>query len=209
MVRKYLYGVVAFVLAFGILLISLLRSSTVNFALADFKSSPSPQPTQLPDIDYTMTLPGNVLPDSVLWPLKAIRDRVWYMLTFSHLGRAELALLFADKRLVAGVSLFEKNNSVLGLSTVTKGEKYLEMAVSEEELARKSGADTSTFLTKLAASSLKHRQIIEGNMIPKAPEDVRPSLSQLETYSKTAFTDARDALVSMGKDAPKNPFDGQ
>lgn len=209
MVRKYLYGVVAFVLAFGVLSISLLRSSTVNFALAEFKSSPSPRPTQIPNINYVMTLPGNVLPDSLLWPLKAIRDRIWYMLTFSHLGKAELALSLADKRLVSGKTLFDKNNYVLGISTVTKGEKYLEIACDEEELAREDGIDTSAFLTRLANSSLKHRQIIESEIMPMAPEDIRPSLSQLESYSKLAFNESRDALLSMGKDAPKNPFDGQ
>lgn len=209
MLRKYLYGVVAFALALGILSVSLLRSSAVNFAFAASGTSPSPQPTEVPEINYAITLPGRVLPDSILWPLKAVRDRVWYMLTFSHLGKAELALFFADKRLMSGKSLFDKSNSVLGLSTVTKGEKYLEIASGEEKLARKGGVDTSAFLTTLATSALKHRQVIERDIMPKAPEDVRPVLSQLESYSKTTFGEARDALLSMGKDAPQNPFDGQ
>lgn len=204
-----MYGFAAFVLAFGILSISILRSSLVNYAFAVSKSSPTPEAEQMPEVNYTMTLPGRVLPGSFLWPLKALRDRVWYLLTFNHLKKAELALFFSDKRLVSGQSLFKDNDPDLGLSTVAKGEKYLEMAVNEEEAARKGGQNTSEFLAKLAAASLKHREIIENEIIPGAPEEARPYLSQLEVYSKTAFTKASELLISSGKESPKNPFEGQ
>lgn len=209
MLRKYLYGIIAFALAVGILSISILRSSLVNYAFAASKPSPIPTPQEMPKIDYIMTLPGKVLPGSILWPVKATRDRIWYLFTFDHLKKAELALFFADKRLTSGQSLFKTNNSNLGLSTVTKGEKYLEMAAREEEAARSGGQDTSVFLAKLAAASLKHWEIIEKEIIPGALEEVRPHLTQLLVYSKTAFTKASETLISNGKECPKNPFEGQ
>jgi len=209
MLRKYLYGLAAFVLAVGILSVSILRSSLVNYAFAASKSSPAPTPQQIPEVDYVMTLPGKILPGSLLWPIKAARDRIWYIFTFGHLKKAELALFFSDKRLVSGQSLFEVNDSNLGLSTVTKGEKYLEMAVREEDLARKEGQDTSAFLIKLANASLKHWEIIEKSIIPGAPEEARPHLSRLLVYSRTAFTKASELLISNGKELPKNPFEGQ
>lgn len=209
MLRKYLYGVAAFALAVGILSVSILRSSLVNYAFAASKSTPTPKTQQMPEVDYVMTLPGKVLPGNLLWPVKATRDRIWYLFTFNHLKKAELALFFADKRLTSGQSLFKANDSNLGLSTITKGEKYLEMAAREEELSRGGGQDTSVFLAKLAAASLKHWEIIEKDIIPGAPEEVRPHLTQLLVYSKTAFTKASETLISNGKESPKNPFQGQ
>lgn len=207
--RKYLYGLAAFVLAFGILSVSILRSTSVNYAFAAAKSSPTPAPQQIQEVDYDMALPGKVLPGNLLWPLKALRDRVWYLITFSHLKKAELGLFFSDKRLSSGQTLFKSGNANLGISTVTKGEKYLEMAGSEEEQARKEGHDTSAFLLKLATASLKHREIIEKQILPIAPEVMRPDLSQLEVYSKAAFTKASEVLISKGKESPKDPFNGQ
>jgi hypothetical protein len=206
--KKYLYGLASFALAFAILSVSLIKSSYVNFANAENVTPPSPIPSHVPEVDYIMALPGKVLPDSVLWPVKAARDRVWYTITTDHLKKADLALGYSDKRLISAKSLFQSGNHELGLSTITKGEKYMEMAVSEEKLARARGQDTSELAMKLANCSLKHREIIEKDIIPNVPEDYRPQLSQLEKYSKTAYIEAGGSLASFGKIAPNNPFEG-
>lgn len=208
MVRKYLYGLLAFVLAFGILSISLLRSSSQILAFNSPDPSPTPTPIEQSKVDYALPFPGRVLPGTILWPLKAIRDKLWYFLAAGHLSRAEAALLFSDKRLVAGDEVFKSGNIDLSVSVIDKAEKYLEIAANQEKEARSDGIDTSKFLTNLATSSLKHREVIEKHMASRAPAEVKVHLMKTMDYSKGIYRDASEALEAQGKDAPKSPFDG-
>lgn len=207
MLRKYLLGTLTFVFAFAVLSISVLQTTSISYVFA----TPSPQVvlgTQTPEVNYQIPYPGSVLPDSPLWSFKALRDRIWYVLTRSPLKRAELALLFSDKRLESSKMLFMKKKPDVALSTLAKGEKYLEIAVNQEIIARAKGYDTSEFLVKLATASLKHRQVIE-EILPAAPEDAKPEIIKVGDYSKNSYKAARDALNSKGMTAPENPFDSQ
>lgn len=214
MFKKYVLGVGAFVLAFTILAISVMRTAAVSFALApsDF-STPAPKveldATASAQIDYTLAFPGNVLPDSPLWNLKALRDRVWYFITTNPLKKAEMALLFSDKRLGSSLMLLDGKKPDLALTTLSKGEKYLEIASAEEKVARSEGMDTSAFLKRLALASLKHRQVIEQQILPFSPDDAKPSIIKIEDYSKNAYKSGRDGLNDKGIAPPFNPFDGQ
>lgn len=208
MVRKYLYGLPAFVLAFGILSVSLLRSSSQILAFNSPNPSPTPTPPDQSLVDYTLPFPGRVLPGTVLWPLKAMRDKLWYFLAASHLSRAEAALLFSDKRLVAGDEVFKSGNIDLSVSVIDKAEKYLEIAANQEKEARSDGIDTTLFLTNLASSSLKHREVIERHLASGAPAEVKVHLSKTVDYSKAIYRDSSEALEARGKESPKSPFDG-
>lgn len=203
-----MYGVVAFVLAFVILSVSVLRSCSVSQAYGD--STPLPAvvtiPASTPKIEYTLPYPGGILPDNWLWYFKAIRDRVQYLVTTDPLKKADLALLYSDKRLGASLALFENKKPDLGTTTLTKGEKYLEEAAKNEALARGKGTNTDEFLVKLANASLMHRQVIEEKIMPLTPEDIKPSVVKVEDYSKNTYKSCRDALNSKGVTPPKDPF---
>ena len=208
MFRRFLYGLPAFGLAFAILTISLLKSATVRYAFG------APNPTSKPSaetenfqIDYFLPYPGRILPGSPVWPLKALRDAFWYRLTRDPLKRAEIALLSSDKRIAASQKFFENKNFELGLTVLTKSEKYLETAFDDEEEARKRGTDTSSFLNKYALSSLKHRQVID-QILEVAPDEARPSIAKIQDYSKNAYKFSRDVLNSKGLPVPKSPFSG-
>jgi len=210
MLRKYILGSMVFGLAFGIFSVSVLRSASVSYVFA----TPIPNAVNVlavktQQIDYQFPFPGTILPDTPLWSVKALRDRVWYTLTTDHLKKAEMALLFSDKRLQSSLMLFEGKKPDIALSTLSKGEKYLETAMDEETKARASGVNTSLFLTKLATASLKHRQIIEENMMPLSPEDAKPEVIKINDYAKNTYKYSRDGLNSLGVSPPKNPFDGQ
>ena len=199
------FGIIAF--AFAILSVSILQSSSVSYSFSAPTDDTSVLGESASEIDYKMPYQGSVLPDSPLWPLKAFRDKIWYLLTSSPLKRAELALLFSDKRLVSAKVLFEDKKSDIAISTLTKGEKYLEVAVAQELLARSEGYDTTAFLNTLATASLKHRQIIEG-LMPVVPEDGKPLVVKTEDYAKNSYKAARDGLNSKGLSVPISPFDG-
>ena len=207
MFKKILLVSAVFAFAFAILSISILQATTITYS---FKANTSASPVlgiQTPEIEYQMPYEGKVLPDSPFWVLKAARDRIWFLITSSPSRRAELALLFSDKRLVSAKTLFENKKPNIAISTLTKGEKYLEVAVAQEKIARLQGVDTSAFLTRLAVASLKHRQVLE-SLIPLVPEDARPFIVKTEDYSKNSYIAATDGLNSKGLPVPISPFDG-
>jgi len=205
MFKKLLLISVVFAFAFAILSISILQTTSISYSFTAKTLDSSVLGIESQEIDYQMPYEGRVLPDSPFWVLKAARDRVWFLITSSHARRAELALLFSDKRLMSAKTLLEKNKPDIAISTLTKGEKYLEVAVSEERAARQENNDTSVFLTRLAVASLKHWQIIE-SLMPLVPEDGKPFVSKNENYSKNSYRAARDVLNSKGLPVPIGPF---
>jgi len=206
MLKKILFVLGIFTIAFVVLLISIFDSSAINYSVTKSPSQPSFE-NNTPNINYTLPYMGRVLPDSPFWGLKALRDKIWFGITTSHLRRAELALLFSDKRLLMSKKLFEEGKTDVAVSTFTKGEKYLAIAVSEEVLASKNGMDTGNFLNKLALAALKHKEVGE-DLIQLAPEEAKPLIVKTKVYARDAYEAARNALNSKGLPVPKDPFDG-
>lgn len=203
---------IVFLLAFSILYISVLRTAEIKYSFSGFAGNPMSsaniQEGSLhvdSKINYILPKPGSVLPDNLLWPVKAMRDKTWSVLTTSTTKRAELHLLFADKRLVASRILLEKGNYDLAVATLTKAEKHLEEASTTEMKARSKGLDTSKLLVTLANASLKHREVIE-EMIPLFPEGARSAVIKVEDYPKKAYEEAMHALQEKKLFVPPNPF---
>ena len=147
------------------------------------------------------------MPDSPIWTLKAMRDNVWYKITINPLKRAEIALLLSDKRLQMSKSLFENKKPDIGFSTLTKGEKYLEIAFADVNEAGKRGMNTSEFITKLATASLKHREVLD-QILEIAPEDAKPGIIKIGDYPKNIYKETSSILNSKGLSTPKSPFIG-
>lgn len=208
MVRRIGVVLSAISLAVGILAISVLRAASIEYSFngANGKVLGEEIAPQIV-IDYAFPYPGGVLPDHPLWPLKVVRDRLWLAITLSPTRKAELLLLFADKRIVSSKILFEKDKAELAFSTLTKAEKYLERAALKEKENRGKGMDTKDFLEKLAKASLKHRQVVR-EILEIAPEDAKPDIIRTEDYPRRVYKEARDGLNSMGITPPENPFNG-
>ena len=199
--------------AFVVLFVSILRTASV---IPRF-SQPGPERivtqiitpdnNELKDIEihYRLVFPGTVLPDSPIWSLKAIRDKIWLTLTTSPTRKAELYLLFADKRLGSAKLLFEKGNYEEGYKTLLKAEKYLELASSQEQKNRADNFDTSEFLLRLANASLMHRLVIE-QLNLQAPEEIQPNIIVVRNYPIRVYEKSFSALSSLGIKPPKNPF---
>lgn len=206
--RKFAVVMPILIFAVGVLFTSVFRTASVKY---EFDSATQSQASLVLgeediDIDYSLPFPGRVLPDNPFWPLKALRDRVWLWVTTNPSRRAELYLLFADKRLGGAKILFEKGKPEIGLSTLTKAEKYLASATSQEIDNRKTGIDTTEFLGRLANASLKHYQVMQ-EIYDMAPEEAKPTVVQFQDFSKRSFEEARNALLERGINPPENPFD--
>lgn len=107
-------------------------------------------PAKAQMVDYYLPYPG-YLPDHPLYWVKMVRDRVDLWLTFKQETKLERLLSYADKRLAAGWALVEKGKIDLGVSTLTKGEKYLDQAMV---------LSTHIEETKLNKAKLKHWEVL-------------------------------------------------
>lgn len=114
-------------------------------------------------VEYYLPYPG-ILPDSSLYRVKALRDKVRLVLTFDQEAKAEKELLFADKRIGAAVALIEGGKVSLGVSTATKAEKYLESAVKRIIALQRDGRDVKSMLGTLTKATAKHVEVLETMM---------------------------------------------
>lgn len=208
MLRRALTVLPTLIIAAGILSYSLLRASSVNNTF-NLPSSP-PTPIVLADseeymINYTLPDPGSILPDNPLWPITALKDRVWLMATLTPLKKAELELFYADKRLGASYKLFELGKYEAAFSTLTKAEKYLYQASTHIEEAKKRGEPVGNILERSYNSSLKHRGEID-KILEMAPEETKPDITRTQDYAKESYKMARDGLNELGLPTPENPF---
>lgn len=125
-----------------------------EFMVEDMVVAPATE-MQTEATDYYLPYPG-ILPDHPMYWLKMVRDRVQLWLTTKPETKAEKLLLYADKRLGAGWALVEGNKISLGVTTLTKAEKYLEKAlVMSAELDQE-----SSLVEKLNKASLKHKEVL-------------------------------------------------
>jgi len=104
------------------------------------------------NVDYYLPYPG-ILPDHPLYWLKMVRDRIILITVVNPDAKAEKLLLYADKRLGAAWALIDGNKQTLGVSTLTKAEKYLEQAVT---------INTNTaFKDRLNKAIVKHEEVVK------------------------------------------------
>ena len=204
------------VIAFVILFISILKTASItpSFSYAPISDaqlieSMKTEGGEISElINYELVYPGSVLPDHPLWSIKALRDKLWMSMTAGSKNKAELSLLFADKRLAATSILFDNNDYERGFTTLAKAEYYLQDAMDLEEKSRVSGGDTSDLLLRISNGSLKHRYVVNDVLI-LAPEDGRPTIKKLEEIPTGVYARSVAALESLGVTPPFNPFEGE
>ena len=109
-------------------------------------------------VDYYLPYPG-LLPGNFFYPLKMVRDKIWLFFTTNNLKRAELYLLFADKKMAAAQALMKEDKKDLATVTANKAEEFLEKAVEHEKKAKQKGQETKLFLEKFVKASLKHDEV--------------------------------------------------
>jgi len=197
--KNFIIALAALVFALGVLITSVVgttaqSSSSYRVLPAETEAEPSPEATVSPEpkVDYYFVYPG-ILPDHVLYPLKMIRDKIWLLLTTEPVKRAELFLLFADKRLGAGKALVEGGKEELGITTLSKGEKYLEQAIDQASKAKEAGKETTDLYEKLARATLKHQEVL-GEVVLKVPEETQPALSEMMKYPQQGYEIVKEVL---------------
>lgn len=119
--------------------------------------------------EYRLPYPG-ILPNHRLYPLKAVRDRLMEFFTRDLNKKADLYLLYADKRIYMAQMLAEQKEWALADSTASKAEKYLLRVKETVEALEDIGGEVDvTFIPKVKQATLKHQQILK-DLTKKAPK---------------------------------------
>lgn len=155
------FSLLIFLLSFGFF------SASANAVAEDLSVSSSSGV----EVDYELPYPG-LLPDSPLYFLRMIRDRIISILIADPLKKAEFNLLQADKRLNAGIYLMSKGNVSLAVSTISKAENYLGESLDKVEEAKKQGEDAGGIEGKLKNALKKHQQELS-KILKKVGENFR------------------------------------
>jgi len=120
-------------------------------------------------VEYTLPYPG-ILPDHPLYFLKRLRDTILEKLISDPIRKAEFYILQGDKRLQMGLMLIEGGKANLGESTISKGEKYIEQAVTKLSSYKESGGIIPPYvIERLEKATAKHQEVIS-DLMGKASE---------------------------------------
>jgi hypothetical protein len=110
--------------------------------------------------NYTLPYPG-IMPTNKLYFLKASRDKLLEVFTRDQSKKAELYLLFADKRLNMAIMLAADKKWELSTEMAAEAERYLMKANDALESAKGIGSSPENeFYFRLTASGQKHREVL-------------------------------------------------
>ncbi len=129
------------------------------FAFAVQSSGETFAPTQN-KVVYNLPYPG-ILSDNPLYIFKAIRDYIVDFLTRDGLKKAQLYLLYSDKRVAMAEALAREGKNMQAITALSKGEKYFLKIPDVLKNAKSQGeAAPSTFIETLKLANAKHAEVI-------------------------------------------------
>lgn len=144
----YLLVVAAFITLFSVTRIVQAKQNTDRVLRAE-------------SVKYALPFPG-ILPDNILYKLKVGRDKLWEFLISDLEKKAYFEILMADKRAsAASVLVFEKGKTDLGISTFSKGFRYLEKTPPIISALREKNFNVNNLIDKLTSATLKHEDLVE------------------------------------------------
>ena len=127
---------------------------------------------------YTLPYPG-LLPDHPLYLIKAVRDKLMELLTRDHIKKANLYLLFSDKRVNMAMSLTKKGKNKLATTTFSKGEKYFLKIPNLLITSKKQGVGASSEqIDVLKQSNAKHAELAN-ELLKSAPPDQIQTIEEI------------------------------
>lgn len=124
-------------------------------------------------VEYNLPYPG-ILPDHPLFPFKKTRDKILEWTTRDSLKKAELYLLFSDKRVAMAINLAKNGKEKNAAATFIEAEQYFTKIPQSIEISKQQGVSASSeFIQRLRLSNSKHKEV-GGTLI----KDLSQSLSE-------------------------------
>lgn len=129
-------------------------------------------------VAYELPYPG-ILPDHPLYPLKVTRDRVLEFFTRDNLKKANLYLLFSDKRLKMAEYLSKKGKNDLAVTTASKGEKYaLKIPLLLKSSKQQGVSPDQGLVERIRSSNKKHREVLE-TLLKELPQGEQHRVTEI------------------------------
>lgn len=144
--------------------------------------TPTPTPTQNtpPYVKYDLAYPG-MLPDSPLYKLKVLRDKIIAASIFNPLKKINFYVLQTDKGILATAMLIDKNKIDLAQETALKAENNFTLISTQlYMLPKKPNKD---FFKRLETAGLKHQEVLE-SIIKRVPKDKQKIFENVIDFSK-------------------------
>ncbi len=134
---------------------------------------------------YTLPYPG-ILPDHPLYFIKIIRDRINEFMTRDQLKKAEIYLLYSDKRATMAMALAKKGKNKLAIETFSKAEKYFLKVPQLLKSAKEQGSSApSSFVETVKLANAKHKELID-ELIKTFPQGLNEPLTSLSLLNGQA-----------------------
>lgn len=134
-------------------------------------------------VNYQLAYPG-LLPDSPLYKLKVLRDRIIKRLTTNPIKKIEYDLLQADKTINASLIIANKGNIALAKETALKGENYFTILVTDYKWAYWYGNKIPQSLNeKIKLASMKHQEVFK-TIMDKADKNNKKEFQMAIDFSK-------------------------
>jgi len=167
---------VRFFIVFFILLIVPLSAYFV------MESSGSTIETPQEKVVYNLPYPG-ISSDHPLYFIKIVRDRITEFLTRDQVKKAQLYLLYSDKRAAMAMNLAQKGKNKPAIEAMSKAEKYfLKIAPLLRTAKKQGGSAPSSFVETLKLSNAKHKELIS-ELLKTLPQGLNESLMQIQVIN--------------------------
>jgi len=132
---------------------------------------------------YDLPYPG-ILPDHPLYFIKSFRDQINLFFTRDYQKKAELYLLYSDKRVASSILILYNGKEKLALDTLAKGEKYFFKIPFLIVQAKKQGQNfTKELIEKIKNANEKHAEVID-DFFKKVSEEQNSYLLEIQKINK-------------------------
>ncbi|HEX8966001.1 MAG TPA: DUF5667 domain-containing protein [Patescibacteria group bacterium] len=141
----------------------------------------TPSPIMQLNAKYQLAYPG-LLPDSPLYILKVLRDKIMAMLITNPSKKVNFYLLQADKGIAMIPLLVQKNEMSLAKTTALKAENNYTL-ITFVYKSNNTKPDAATY-KKLLSAANRHQEVLAG-LLSKVSADDAKVFQQVINFSKT------------------------
>ncbi len=159
-----------------------LTAATVAFALV------------LGGVDYAST---DSLPDSPLYPVKLLIEKIRLAVTTDNQAEVELHLQNAEARLAEADAMAEEGKTEEARQALNDMMK--EMRDAYKLVGMVPGHDKEILLAKFAVISQRHMLVLEG-VLDRAPDSAKPAIERAIENSQSGLDKASKAVMKNKKD---------
>jgi len=147
-------------------------------------------PSVFAQTDTELPSPG-ILPDSPIYFLKPLSEKIRGLFVFGEDSKALYALTLADKRLSEAKALFDKGKD--DLVSTTAEEAGIENENAQEHLAKAEteGKDVTAIVERLAANSARQQAVL-AKVLEKVPEQAKAAIQRAIEMSQRGLTKAQE-----------------